>query len=145
MKATTIRESDAVDNPLIIQLLSDCHLPTQDIIQNKIDFKVATNHDDIVGCIGIEPYDKDALIRSFAVSDGFRNKGLGSDLLKSVINECKEMGIERIHLLTTTAEKYFVKYGFVKSNRLSAPKSIIETTEFSEICPSTSIYLTLNV
>jgi amino-acid N-acetyltransferase len=145
MKTTTIRKLDAVDNSLIIQLLSDCHLPTQDIIQNKIDFKVATNDNDLVGCIGIEPYGKDALLRSFAVSDRFRNKGLGSDLLKSMINECKEMGIERVHLLTTTAEKYFLKYGFIKSNRVSAPKSIIETTEFSEICPSTSIYLTLNI
>ncbi len=145
MNTIKIRKSNLVDEPVIIQLLSDCKLPTQDIIQNKIDFTVATNDDNLVGCIGIEPYGKDALLRSFAVSDNFRNNGLGSDLLQLMVKACKEMGIEKIHLLTTTAEKYFVKYGFVKSDRASAPKSISETTEFSEICPSTSIYLTLNI
>lgn len=145
MNTIKIRKSKLVDESLIIQLLIDCKLPTHDIIQNKIDFKVAVNGDNLVGCIGIEPYGKDALLRSFAIADNFRNKSLGSDLLQLILKECKDMGIERIHLLTTTAENYFLKYGFIKSDRASAPKSIIETTEFSEICPSTSIYLTLSI
>jgi|GEM_PF-1466424 len=49
------------------------------------------------------------------------------------------------HLLTTTAENYFAKKRFTKSPRENAPNSIRQTTEFSVLCPSTSVYMTLDI
>jgi amino-acid N-acetyltransferase len=141
----SIRKSNLADEPSIIQLLQDCKLPTQDISTNTIDFSIATSNDRLVGCIGIESYGEDILLRSFAVSSEFRNKSLGSELLQWVLKGCNAARVKKIHLLTTAAEKYFVNYGFIKSDRATAPKSILGTTEFSEICPSTSSYLTFEI
>lgn len=138
----SIRKSNLADESSIIQLLKDCKLPTQDISTNTIDFKIATSNDRLVGCIGIESYGEDVLLRSFAVSNEFRNNGLGSELLQWVLKECNEARVKKIHLLTTTAEKYFINHGFIKSDRANAPNSILRTTEFSEICPASSSYLT---
>ena len=129
----------------IIVLLQRNELPTSDI-KNDIDFIVAVDgNDQIAGCIGIEKFGPDGLLRSFAVNEGHRNQKIGGALYNRLLSFSKQSGIQTLHLLTTTAEKYFSGKGFLTSKRDEAPASIKATTEFTSICPSSSAYMSLAI
>ncbi|MEQ1676993.1 MAG: arsenic resistance N-acetyltransferase ArsN2, partial [Chitinophagaceae bacterium] len=128
----------------IIDLLEKSELPISDIMPGKIDFLVAVSKENaIVGCVGIEQYGKDGLLRSFVVDKNFRDKKIGSHLFTRLLSIAHQSGIHTLHLLTTTAEKYFSKKGFVATDRETAAAAIKATTEFSSLCPSSSAYMVL--
>ena len=53
-----------------------------------------------------------------------------------------DLGAARLHLLTTTAERFFTGRGFVAADRESAPPAIRQTREFADLCPASAVYLT---
>jgi amino-acid N-acetyltransferase len=99
----------------------------------------------IGGVIGIEPYGNAALLRSLAVRDDLRARGLGSRLLAHAESQAAGLGVETLYLLTTTAERFFAARGYARTPRDSAPVAIRATREFSELCPSTSTCLSKRV
>lgn len=136
------RFADKNDLHAIAELLRSNNLPTDDISRNKIDFLAAINSaEKIIGCIGIEKYGEDALLRSFAVDNSLHHKKIGTALLERLIAVTRQTGIHTLHLLTTTAESYFLAKGFLLTRRDEAPASIKSTTEFSSLCPSSSAYM----
>ena len=99
---------DENDIPSIVELLKSSNLPTEDIGTSKIDFIAASSPEVmIIGCIGVEKFGSDGLLRSFVVEANYRDKKIGSQLLNRLIAVCNQSGINTLHLLTTTAEKYF--------------------------------------
>ncbi len=122
-------------------LLRENELPFQDLEKSAVDFIVATYEGKVIGCIGLEKKEDDGLLRSFAVSKHFKNRGIGKELFNTLIKKSKPDGIKTLHLLTTTAEPYFEKKGFLTDDRNNAPDRIKQTVEFSEICPSSSTYM----
>ncbi len=129
------------DLETIISLLQTSDLPTQDLPSEKVEFLVARNQQKMVGCIGLEPYESNGLLRSFAIDPNHRSMGLGAKLYSYFLSYCKQRNIQKLHLLTTTAEGYFLGKGFERANRNHAPEGISESAEFSELCPSSSSYL----
>lgn len=125
----------------IEKLLKSNNLPYEDIISSKVEFITSESNGNLVGCIGIEKYGEDGLLRSLVVDDKFKNKGTGTKLLNELISQSKSGGIKKLHLLTSTADKFFADNGFQYSKRSSAPMVILKTREFTEICPSSSIYM----
>lgn len=125
----------------IKELLKNNDLPYEDIITSKVRFITKEENGVLVGCVGVEKYDEEGLLRSFAVKDEYKNKGIGKRLLNQLIGQSKNDGLKRLHLLTTTADGYFEKNGFKRSDRAVAPNEISSTKEFSEICPSSSVYM----
>lgn len=130
-----------IELQLIKRLLKENKLPFEDLVSSKVEFITLFSDTILKGCIGIETFGKNALLRSFVVADDFKNQGLGNTLLNSLVLKSKNEGIEKLHLLTTTADAYFTKKGFIVSDRKTAPKSIINSKEFSEICPASSVYM----
>jgi len=126
-------------------LLTESQLPVSDLSQSKIHFIVALAESNLIGCIGVEQHGKHGLLRSFAVRPQHRNAGVGGQLFQKMLAYCQQLGMENIHLLTTTAEKYFSLKGFLKASRDEAPLEIKNTTEFSAICPSSSSYMTFKL
>jgi len=130
------------DLPAISELLQKNGLPGSDIFTTSICFLLAIGtKNEIIGCIGVEQYLTDGLLRSFAVDEKYRAQKVGINLFRRLISHSRQSGIEVLHLLTTTAEKYFVKNGFTVSERNAAPPAMKSTTEFSSLCPSSSIYM----
>jgi N-acetylglutamate synthase-like GNAT family acetyltransferase/quercetin dioxygenase-like cupin family protein len=125
----------------IVSLLKESELPIADLIEFNTEFLVAVENGKVVGCIGIEKYGSDGLLRSFAVDKYCRSKGIGLRLLQELLVFSRRLGIKKIHLLTTTAENYFLSRGFVKADRSEAPETIRSTTEFASICPLNSVYM----
>jgi len=130
------------DLRIIRQLLSKAELPVSDIEDGKIDFIIASNeNDELIGCIGLERFGKNGLLRSFAVDETWRNKKIGHVLFNELLSRSKQWGINDLHLLTTTAEKFFASVGFNSISRSEAPVSIKATTEFTSLCPASSTYM----
>jgi len=128
----------------IRHLLSSSQLPVSDIEEGKIDFIVASNEsDEVIGCIGLERFEADALLRSFAVEQTWRNKKIGHQLFNRLLTMSRQQGVNDLHLLTTTAEKFFTSVGFSSLSRSEAPVSIKATAEFTSLCPSTSTYMVM--
>jgi N-acetylglutamate synthase-like GNAT family acetyltransferase len=91
--------------------------------------------------VGVEFCGEDALLRSLAVSPGRRTSGLGSALLERAEAHARARGAHSMYLLTTTAEEFFKRRGYVPAERTSAPAAIRATREFAEICPASSALL----
>jgi amino-acid N-acetyltransferase len=125
----------------ISNLLKVNSLPYEDISTSNVAFITRKLEGKVIACIGIERYGDEALLRSFAVDDAFKSQGIGAELLNELLTKCKQQGVKTLHLLTTTAAEYFEKKGFVRAERGSAPMGIAQSKEFSELCPSSSVYM----
>jgi amino-acid N-acetyltransferase len=129
----------------VLLLLKASNLPVEDISLDKVSLLLACSNGRIIGCIGLEQYNSNGLLRSFAVQKEFRNSGIGTSLFSHFLPCCMESGISTLYLLTETAEKYFISKGFEITDRNKAPHTIKATTEFSELCPSISSYMVLDL
>ncbi len=129
----------------IYNLLRENGLTVADLVLNKVKIMVATREDTIIGCIGLEEYGTEGLLRSFAVLKEFRKKGIGDKLFRSLLKYCSQNGVNTLHLLTETSENYFNKKGFILTNRNQAPDPIKSTSEFADLCPSTCAYMVKRV
>lgn len=128
----------------IVKLVKECGLPYEDINQEKLkSFIVAKINNSIIGCIGIEIFNHDGLLRSLAVNNEYRNQEIGGELYRKLLSFSTKSGVTTLHLLTTTAENYFIKKGFIKTDRSNAPQTIKVTAEFSTLCSSSSTYMVL--
>ena len=96
----------------------------------------------LAGYVGLEGEGRDLLLRSLVVLAGLNSRGLGSRILSAAEAAASELGGERLHLLTTTAEPFFIRRGFVAADRETAPEAIRRTGEFTDICPASAAYLT---
>jgi amino-acid N-acetyltransferase len=135
--------SDKKELGNITLLLKESNLPYGDIEECDVHFIIAKENERIVGCIGLEKYDTEGLLRSFAVDRHYQGKGYGYELYNRLLFYAVQNGIQTLHLLTTTAANYFIKTGFRKANRSNAPEVIQNSKEFKSICPSSSHYMVL--
>jgi amino-acid N-acetyltransferase len=129
----------------IVTLLKTNNLPVSDLGSGQRIFLVALSGDKTVGCVAIEIYGTDGLLRSLAVNSDFRGKGIGQKLVVEAEIWSRNNGLKNIFLLTTTAAGFFSKMGWQNINRTAVPESISFTSEFTSICPTSAICLTKNL
>ena len=46
-----------------------------------------------------------------------------------------------MYLLTTTAERYFARFGFVQIARDDVPGAVQQSVEFREACPASAVVM----
>jgi amino-acid N-acetyltransferase len=97
--------------------------------------------DDLVGYGGIEGKGADRLLRSLVLLPDRRRVGLGGVVLALIEDKAKRAGVERLHLLTTTAAHFFRTRGYADAARASAPAGITLSAEFTQLCPANAAYL----
>ena len=78
----------------------------------------------LVGTVAVEAYGGAGLLRSLAVRESYRNRGIATELLSRAIAYAQSKGIAQCFLLTSTAEDYFIEHGFEAVSRDSVPKEI---------------------
>lgn len=120
-----------------IALIKSCGLPTQDISDITKLF-VITEDNEVIGTVGIEFYDKRALLRSLAVTYNNRSKGMGKNLIHFIEDFAKSNGAGELFLLTTTASEFFSKLSYQNIKREDVPVSIQKSSEFTSTCPSSA-------
>lgn len=133
-----LRAARASDAAGVEALLAANGLPLDGVRESLPSFVVAEAGDALVGVAGLEPCDDVALLRSVAVADGWRSRGLGRALVGRVIADAEARGLRALYLLTTTADRYFPSFGFHSVAREDVPEPVRATTEFREACPASA-------
>lgn len=125
----------------ISDLLATNSLPLDGVADSLERFIVAREDGRIVGCIGLEVYGGSALLRSAAVHDEVRGRGIGSMLVNEILADAQEQGVAAVYLLTTTAENYFPAFGFERIDRSEVPLELDASEELKGACPASAIVM----
>jgi amino-acid N-acetyltransferase len=136
-----IRSAVNSDLKAVENLLATNDLPTDGVRDNFSGFVVADDNGAIAGAIGLEKYGSVALLRSAVVSPTHRGSGVGRQLVEQLLERAEESGVNEIYLLTTTAEEYFPRFGFSRTNRTAVPDALKSSAEFRGACPDTAIVM----
>ena len=83
-------------------------------------------------------YPQGALLRSVAVVRDLQGHGLGRDLTDAAIGLATNVRVPAIYLLTTSAERYFPRFGFERIERNDVPATVQTSIEFTSACPSSA-------
>ena len=129
------RPTDAAD---VLRLLSQNRLPLEGLEEHLATTLVARQEGRIVGSAALELYEEGALLRSLAVAAEQQGCGLGHELTKAAIRLAQNLRAPAIYLLTTTAEKFFPRFGFEHIARDEVPISVQASVEFTSACPSSA-------
>jgi amino-acid N-acetyltransferase len=129
------------DLPDIRALLERLHLPLAGVEEHLPTMLVAREGEQIVGTAALELYVDGALLRSVAVEPSWQGKQLGHQLTDAALHLATDHGANAAFLLTTTAERFFPKFGFERIDREQVPPSVRESVEFQSACPSSAIVM----
>lgn len=139
MKIAPARSGDL---PAVLSLLGRADLPAAGVEEHLGSFLVARNDEGrLLGVIGLETYGAVGLLRSLAVEGDSRSKGLGKDLVERLFEIARERGVETLYLLTTTAERYFPRFGFEVIDRAAVPPELQASEELKGACPASAILM----
>lgn len=129
------RPGDAED---VMRLLERNHLPLDGLRDHLATTLVARHNGEIVGSAALEVYAGGTLLRSVAVASQMRGHGLGHQLTDAAIRLAQDLRAPAIYLLTTTAERYFPRFGFERVTRADVPATVLVSLEFTSACPSSA-------
>lgn len=136
-----IERATAADGPSILQMLRDAGLPTDGLTEHVDTAFVARDGAGIVACSALETYADGALLRSVVVTPAARDRGLGQRLTLAAVTLAQELRLPAVYLLTTSAETYFPRFGFVRVTREHVPASVKESIEFRSACPASAVVM----
>jgi amino-acid N-acetyltransferase len=129
------------DFDTVARLLRDQRLPVDGLREHLATTLVARDGDAIVGSAALEVYEDGALLRSVAVAAGRQHSGLGRTLVDAAIDLARARDIPALYLLTTTAEQYFPRFGFVRIERGAVAPGVQRSVEFTSACPASAIVM----
>jgi amino-acid N-acetyltransferase len=135
------RNAQTADIKTVETLLSASDLPLEGVSENFAEFVVAEEKGQIAGAIGLERFGSAALLRSAVVAPDQRGNGVGSKLVEQLLDRARSSGISEIYLLTTTAEDYFPRFGFIRTTRDAVPSAVKQSPEFRGACPESAIVM----
>jgi amino-acid N-acetyltransferase len=122
----------------VLGLLEQSGLPLDGLQHHLATTLIARRNGSIVGSAALELYPEGALLRSVAVSAQVHGQGLGRELTDAAIRLAQSLDVPAIYLLTTTAERYFSKFGFERIARTDVPAVVQTSIEFTSACPSSA-------
>lgn len=94
---------------------------------------------------GLEVYGADALLRSVVVAEEMRGRSCAQQLVDLLMQNCIKLGVTRVYLLTTTAQAYFSRLGFVVVDRARIPEPVRLSREFRGACPASASAMALQL
>lgn len=122
-------------------LLTAADLPVSDLPDELEHFLACGSRESPDGLVGLELYGPDALLRSLVVSPAMRGRGCGKALVDAVEAYARDAAVQRIFLLTETAEAFFASLGYELVSRDEAPEAIRGSSEFSSLCPASAAFM----
>ena len=146
VKMNLVKATQA-DLDSIQNLLTLVNLPFEGVKEHISNFFVYKDKqsNSVNGCIGLELYSRYALLRSAAVHPENQGQGIGKKLTEKIISHAIEIGVEKIFLITNTAENYFKKKGFTIIPMSKVPEEVKRSVEFTFQCAKTGVVMTLDI
>lgn len=132
----------STDESAIKRVLAFADLPTADISAKSLEhFLIVHEGDQLAGVIGLDLEGDIALLRSLAVAESMRGRGIGNALVVAAEALAAQCAVREIYLLTTTADRYFTARGYRTLHRGAAPPALQRMPQFKTLCPSTSVLM----
>jgi amino-acid N-acetyltransferase len=132
-----------MDVAAVQQLLVASQLPVDDLDEaRELRFWVAEAHERVIGAIALERYGAVGLLRSLVVAASHQKQGVGGDLVATLEREARYSGVERLVLLTQTAETFFHRIGYCLVDLGDVSDEIKASAEFRSLCPATALCMT---
>lgn len=122
-KTAKLKDIKAMQEMVADEVKKGIILPRSDseIAQNIRSYTLALKDNKIVGYASLYIYSIElAEIRSLVVSKNLRANGIGSNLVKILLEEAKFQDIKKVFALTY-ADKFFKKLGFVEISKEELP------------------------
>jgi amino-acid N-acetyltransferase len=129
------------DLPEVLNLLERHNLPLDGIRDHIDSMVVARDGERIMGVAAAELYADGALLRSIAVDRTVQGKGVGHQLTEAVLHIAEEHDLDTMFLLTTTAERFFPRFGFELITRAEVPATVQASIEFQSACPASAFVM----
>lgn len=139
------RPASEGDRKLVVSLLKRARLPTEGVNEMGPNLIAAVEGDNVVGASGLEVYGTDGLLRSVVVADQWRGRGLGRQLVQRTIDIAVGRGLKEVYLLTEGAAEYFSGLGFVRIDRADVTGEVLQSAEFSHLCPTSAVAMVLHL
>jgi amino-acid N-acetyltransferase len=135
--------SDDLD--AILDLLTLNGLPLDGLRDHLRTTLVGREDGHVVASAALELYADSALLRSVAVSPSLQSRGLGQALTRAALALAGEHRVAAVYLLTTTADAFFPRFGFVRVTRQDVPEAVRQSVELTSACPSTATVMRLTI
>ncbi len=145
MTAISIAPARPSDVDLVEALLQREHLPLAGLRDHTEHLLVARAGTRLVGCAALELYEDGALLRSVAVDAEYRGTGAGSALTRAALDLAARRGVSAVYLLTTTAERFFPRFGFEVVDRADVPHGVQQSAEFAYACPASALIMRMRL
>jgi len=128
-------------------LLERVELPAEDAPDDAAgSFFILRNENGVVGCVALDVFGDDAILRSLAVDVEWRGAGYGWMLADAVITEARHRGVRRIYLLTETASDFFAaKHGFRVVDRSTVSTAVEASPTFQRSTDSKFVAMRLDL
>jgi amino-acid N-acetyltransferase len=95
-----------------------------ELYENMRDCFVVKEGDKLLGCVALHVFWSDlAEIRSLAVAEDSRDKGIGVALVKACLEEAEELGIPTLFCLTYRPD-LFKKFEFQQVDKMELPRKV---------------------
>ncbi|WP_291036782.1 arsenic resistance N-acetyltransferase ArsN2 [Dyadobacter sp. 50-39] len=145
MMTLQIDNATPEEKELLVSLLNKADLLTEDLPEGLSNFLLAKEGDELVGVAGLELFGSVGLLRSVAVSPAHQGQGIAGQMVEHLLANADKQKLQAIYLITTTADRYFDRYGFTAVDRQQVPEAIQQTRQFSGLCPSSAVVMKRNL
>lgn len=140
MTEMSVKRLEASESVGLAWILEVANLPSAGLAKpGRVFFRFDT--DTLVGYKGLEG-------EGTRSSTPLRRRPVGSPrrrhrppLVAALDQEARELGVQRLHLLTTNAAPFFGILGYAAANRHAAPPAIAASREFTSLCSASASYL----
>lgn len=116
-------------------LLSAELVPVELDSDNLHVFYQQNDCEQIVGVVCVEVFAQGSLLRSLAVREDMRNKGIARSLLNEAFEFARSIQSYDLYLLTETIGETMYRYGFRDIRRKQIPSDLLSSPFFHGICP----------
>ena len=141
-----IRPAQRADMASVREILQWVNLGDEPARDDQFSgFFVLRNEKGTVGCVSLEVYGDDAVLRALAVDPEFRGAGYGWMLADMAVGQARWRGVRRIYLLTESASDFFAaKFGFRVVDRSTLSKSVAASETFTAHLGSSRVAMRLD-
>ncbi|MBP9085091.1 MAG: GNAT family N-acetyltransferase [Kofleriaceae bacterium] len=100
----------------------------------------------MIGCVALEVFGDDAVLRSLAVASSRRGGGYGWMLADLVVSQARYRGVRRMYLLTESASDFFAaKFGFRSVDRSTISAKVTQSHPFKADVASHAVAMRLDL
>lgn len=127
------------------ELLMSLELPYEGFVERLIHLFIAQNKGRVIGCVGLESFDKLGLIRVLAVHPDFQDEDVGRQLMEHILDYARLNNMREIYAFAPSLSPYLEDLGFRVIDKEEIDSRIRELPDFETLCPETASCLKLTI